>query len=122
MRSYESNTAERPDAPGRNKTTPAWVFAGWLDQTGYSFVERQQDASFPKRRGHDDRIGRSRQVLVEDCVGVVAGLMQIRDEIDGKVLIDLEFHRACKGISRSSCANSAAYARAASMCSTRRVG
>jgi hypothetical protein len=54
------------------------------------------------------RIGRSRQVLVQDCVGVVPGQMQIRNEIDRQVFINLEFHLTCKGISRSSCANSAA--------------
>jgi hypothetical protein len=52
----------------------------------------------------------------------MSGPIEICDQIDRQVLIDLEFHRDCKGISRSSCANSAAYARAASMCSSLRVG
>jgi hypothetical protein len=114
----KSSTTERPDAPGRNKTTPACVF----NRIGYPFVERQQDATFSKRGGHNDQIGRSRQVLIEDCVGVVPGQMQLRNKIDRQVFIDLELHRTCKGISRSSCANSAAYASAASMCSGRRAG
>jgi len=95
---------------------------GVLHQIGYPFVQRQQDAIFSKRCGQNDQIGRSRQALVDDCVGVVARQMQIRNKIDRQVLVDLELHRTCKGISRSSCANSAAYASAASMCSGRREG
>jgi hypothetical protein len=62
---------------------------GALDQTGDPFVERQQDASFSKRGGHDDRISRSRQVLVDDSVGVMSGPIEICDQIDRQVLIDL---------------------------------
>ncbi len=62
-----------------------------LDQTGYSFVERQQDASFSKRCGHNDRIGRSRQALVGDCVGVVPRQMQIRNKIHRQVSSILNF-------------------------------
>jgi hypothetical protein len=53
---------------------------GVLDQTGYPFVERQQYASFSKRGVHDNRISRSREVLVEDSIGVASG-KQARDSL-----------------------------------------
>ncbi len=58
---------------------------GVLNQIGYPFVERQRDATFSKRGGHYDQIGRSRQVLIEDCVGVVPGHLQIHNKIDRQV-------------------------------------
>jgi len=92
------------------------------NKIGNPFVESQQDPAISKGSGNNDQIGRSRQVLFEDCVGVVPGKVQISNKIGRQVFVDLEFQGTCKGIKRSSCANSAAYARAASICSGRRAG
>lgn len=81
---------------------------GVLDQIRNPLVERQQNATFPKRLGHNHRIGRTGQVFVQDSICVVTGETQVLREIDRQIPVQLEFHRACKGISRSSCANSAA--------------
>ena len=95
---------------------------GVLDQIRNSFVERQQDTSFPECGGNHNWIGGACQVLVGYLVGVMAGQMQIRGEIDRQIFVKLEFHRSCRGINCSSRANSAAYARAASICSGRSEG
>ncbi len=95
---------------------------GVLDQIRDSFVERQRDTPFPKCGGNHNWIGGACQVLVGYRVCVMAGQMQIRGGIDRQIFVKLEFHRSCSGINCSSCANSAAYARAASMCSGSREG
>ena len=90
----KSSTAERPDAPGRNKTTRR-VRSRVPDQARPSPC--RASALRPSRSAAATMTGRSRQVLVEDRVGVLPSPTQVRDEVDRQVLIDLEFHRACSG-------------------------
>jgi hypothetical protein len=77
----KSSIAERPEAPGRNKTTPAWVSTGCWTRLAIPLSS----------------VNRMRPFLVEDRVGV-PGQMQIRNKIDRQGFVVLEFHRTWKGI------------------------
>jgi len=57
-----------------------------------------------------------------DRVGIVAQAPKIRHQFHREVLVKLDLHNARIGTSRSSCANSAAYAKAALMWSARSEG
>ena len=60
-------------------------------------------------------IVRSRQPLIDYCIGIEAGVSEKNRTLSGQVLVDLEFQTVCsKGRSAvPSRASSAAYARAA---------
>lgn len=73
-----------------------------------SFIERQQDTIFATGGVKNQKIARTRQVFINNRVRFVSGQTQICGEIDRQIFIKLEFHRASKGINRSSCASSAA--------------
>ena len=85
-------------------------------------LSSEQDPIGSKGSIHNCWICRAAKSFVGDRVGIMAQVSKIRHQFNGEVLVKLEPHIARIGTRRSSCANSAAYARAAWMWSPRREG
>ncbi len=82
-----------------------------------TLVHGQEDPAFECGLFQYERIRRADQPFGKDGVGVVTDLVKLRDDLGGKVLVELEPQGSTKGNRLSSWANSAAYARAAPICS-----
>src|ERR1035437_3744008 len=91
-------------------------------EIGDTLVEREQDPTGGKGGIHYCWVCRTAQSFAGDRVGIVAEAGKIRHQFHGEVLVKLELYIARIGTSRSSCANSAPYARAALMWSARSEG
>ena len=91
-------------------------------EIGDTLVEREQDPIGSKGGIHNCWVCRTAKSIVGDRVGIVSQAAKVRHQFNREVLVKLEVHIARIGTRRSWCANSAAYARAALMWSTRREG
>lgn len=85
-------------------------------------VHGQQDAALELGAHQDNPVRLPGQSLLNDRIAFVSGMTKIHAELSGEGFVELDLHRAVTGRRRSSCASSAAYAMAASMCAAFRVG
>src|SRR5208283_1786553 len=91
-------------------------------EIGDALVEREQDPTGSAGGVHNCRVRSAAKSFIGDRVGIVAQAAKILRQLNREVFVKLELHIALIGTRRSSCANSAAYARAASMWSRRSEG
>src|SRR5450759_1332294 len=91
-------------------------------EIGDTLVEREQNPIGSKGGIHYCWVCRTAKSFFADRVGIVAQTAKIRHQFHREVLVKLELHNARIGTRRSSCANSAAYAKTALMWSARSEG
>src|SRR4051812_14093774 len=110
-----------PTSRGRSEEDQARVLCWRIDpNVGDALVERLQHALLGLHSLQDDGISCALEALTDDRVRFVASHPKLFSKVFGQVLVDLELHAVRSGSRRSSRAHSAAYASAASMCSSRR--
>ena len=91
-------------------------------EIGDTLVEREQDPIGGKGGIHYCWVCRTAKSFAGDRVGIVAQAAKIRHQFHREVLVKVELPIARIGTRRSSCANSAAYAKTALMWSARSEG
>jgi len=122
MLPYKAEHGSAPRLMGAEEDNTRVVLRWINGDIGDPFIHRKQASAFGLHCRHHNIVVCPRQTLLHHGKCVMTVLSQIVHQIDRQMLIKFEFHGRESGIKVSSWASSAAYDRAASMCSVLNEG